>query len=365
MFQFEKFLFIKIGVEIHIKLNVNKIFTNNKKNTYYDISIPGILPNFNYLIKYFILFFCFNFNCCFFNYSIFERKLYFYYDLPKNYQIMQNNYQNIYNLIFNNYCKKKILIKKIHLEEDAASTNNFNSKNINYKRSGNSLIEIVTEPNFNSVNCLIIFIKKINKIIKNYSISKCKMQNSDLRIDINISIINKFNLLKSKKTEIKNLNSYDNIFKSSYYEIIRLFLILEFKKKKKISTRNYNKIKTIKIRNNNLKNYDYDIEYDIGIISYYNYEIIKIFYKKFKLKKIFFFLPKKKYFLLKKIYFNKLYNIKKNIFFFFSKKNKIINNFYYNYNVFIRLKINKKKILYFKIKKKIIKIFRLFELINF
>ncbi|BAF35073.1 aspartyl/glutamyl-tRNA amidotransferase B subunit [Candidatus Carsonella ruddii PV] len=365
MFQFKNFLVLKIGIEIHVHLKTNKIFTNNKKNSYYDIAIPGILPYFNYLIKYLIVFFCFNLNSCFFNFSVFERKLYFYYDLPKNYQITQNVFQNIFNLLLNNYCEKKILIKKIHLEEDAASTKNFFLKNINYNRSGNSLIEIVTEPNFNNLNCLILFIKKINKIIKNYFISDCNMYNGNLRIDVNLSIINKFNLLKSKKTEIKNLNSYENILKSSFYEVKRLLLNLEFKKKTYFSTRNYIQNKTIKIRNSNLKNYNFDIDNDIGIMSYYNYEVIKKFNKKFRLKNIFNILPKKKYFFLKKIYFNKIYNTKNFSFFFFSKKNKIMNIFYYNFSIIFFLKNKKKKVLYYKFKKKIIKILKYFELINF
>ncbi|MBY0585461.1 Asp-tRNA(Asn)/Glu-tRNA(Gln) amidotransferase subunit GatB, partial [Candidatus Carsonella ruddii] len=126
--------------------------------------------------------------------SIIERKNYFYYDLPKNYQLTQNNFQHLFNLIIKNKCLKNIIIKKIHFEEDAASSKKKKCfYEINYNRSGNSLLEIVTEPVFGNYNCLYYFLKKIKKKFLKYKISNLNMHLGEMRVDLNISILNLFN----------------------------------------------------------------------------------------------------------------------------------------------------------------------------
>ncbi|XOD39034.1 MAG: hypothetical protein ACAF48_00285 [Candidatus Carsonella ruddii] len=350
MFLVEKYYKIFIGCEIHISILRNKIFSNNNFNLY-DISFPGKLPSFNFKIINIIFLINIILISRSFLLSIIERKIYFYYDLPKNYQLTQNNFQNLFNIIINNKCKKKIIIKKIHFEEDAASSKNENNfLKINYKRSGNGLLEIVTEPNFNNFNCLFLFLKKIKKKFLKYKISNVNMHLGEMRIDLNISILNLFNFKKSKKNEIKNLNSYENIKKSLNYEIFRQIINLEKNFFLFSQTRNFNINYTSKLRKKNFsKNYNYHIDYDIGYIIQFDFEIFINknnnwnFFKKF---------PKKKY---------KLIKDNKN---FFLIKNKYIKKNFFYYNIFIFFCKNKKKIFFFLnfnlFKKNILKIKNIF-----
>ncbi|WMC19313.1 MAG: hypothetical protein NVS84_00275 [Candidatus Carsonella ruddii] len=275
MFLVNNYFKIFIGCEIHIKCNLSKIFSD-KKNNIYDISLPGVLPKFNFKIIKFIFLINFLLNGSCFFLTIIEKKLYFYYDLPKNYQLTQNNFQNIFNLIFKNKCNKKIVLKKIHFEEDAASSRKKKEiQFINYNRSGNTLLEIVTEPLFNEYKCLINFIKKIKKKIFNNKISNLNMHLNEMRFDLNLSIINLITFKKSKKIEIKNLNSFENLKKSIIYDIYRQILFLEKKKKNYLQTRSYNEKYTFKIRKKCFsKNYNYYIDYDFGYLINFDYEIL-------------------------------------------------------------------------------------------
>ncbi|AFP84088.1 aspartyl/glutamyl-tRNA amidotransferase B subunit [Candidatus Carsonella ruddii HT isolate Thao2000] len=338
----KKYFKLFIGCEIHIKCNINKLFTNNLFNIN-DISNPGVLPKFNYKINKYIFLINFLLNGNYFFLSLIERKLYFYYDLPKNYQLTQNNFQNIFNLLIKNKCNKKIIFKKVHIEEDAASSKNLNYKKIiNYKRSGNALFELVTEPLFNEINCLINFIKFLKKIIFNNKISSLNMHLNEMRIDLNLSVINLINFKKSKKIEIKNLNSFENIKKSIKYDYYRQILFLEKKYFLFQQTRSYNKY-TYKIRKKCFsKNYNYQIDYDFGYFMGFDYDLV---FKKKKKKKIFFYYPKKKYLLSIN---------KKNKYFY--KNNFFFLNFFY-YFLYKKIKKYKKIFLYkknkffFKIKK--------------
>ncbi|WGS66912.1 hypothetical protein MEJ65_00275 [Candidatus Carsonella ruddii] len=352
MFLINNYFKIFIGCEIHIKCNLNKIFSH-KKNNIYDISLPGVLPNFNIKIIKFVFLISFLLNGSCFYLTIIEKKLYFYYDLPKNYQLTQNNFQNIFNLIFKNKCNKKIILKKIHFEEDAASSKKRkNLQFINYNRSGNSLLEIVTEPLFNEYKCLINFIKKIKKNIFNNKISNLNMHLNEMRFDLNLSIINLFTFEKSKKIEIKNLNSFENLKKSIIYDFYRQILFLEKKKKKNLQTRSYNEKYTFKIRKKCFsKNYNYYIDYDFGYLINFDYEI----FKKEKKKKI--ILEK-----FPKLIYKFLNKNKKKI--FFNKNNYILKNFFF---IFIILKKIKKYKFFFLYKKNIKIIFKIkcFFCINF
>ncbi|XZR53049.1 MAG: hypothetical protein ACM3Q5_00275 [Candidatus Carsonella ruddii] len=343
MFLVNNYFKIFIGCEIHIKCNLNKIFSD-KNNNIYDISLPGVLPKFNFKIIKFIFLINFLLNGSCFYLTIIEKKLYFYYDLPKNYQLTQNNFQNIFNIILINKCNKKIILKKIHFEEDAASSKEKeNLKYINYKRSGNTLIEIVSEPLFNGYKCLINFIKKIKKKIFNSKISNLNMHLNEMRFDLNISIINLFTFKKNKKIEIKNLNSFENLKKSIIYDVYRQILFLEKKKKKNLQTRSYNEKYTFKIRKKCFsKNYNYYIDYDFGYFISFDYEIFK---KKKKKKIILEKFPKLIYIFLKKkknVFFNKNNYTLKNFFFFFlilKKIKKYKNFFLYKKNIKIVFKI--------------------------
>ncbi|MGK2931021.1 MAG: hypothetical protein ACSLEG_00225 [Candidatus Carsonella ruddii] len=338
MFLIDKFYKIFIGCEIHVNCCIKKIFSINNNNIY-NIGYMCLLPIFNNkILNIIILISKILLSKCFLI-SIIERKNYFYHDLPKNYQITQNNFQFLFNIIFINKCFKKIIIKKIHFEEDAASIKKINNKIIiNYNRSGNSLVEIVTEPIFNNINCLLFFLKKIKKKIKIYNISKLNIHLGDMRIDLNFSIINLINKKKSKKVEIKNLNSFEFIKKSIKYEYYKQILNIEKKNKLYLQTRSYFKNYTFKLRKKCFsKNYNYIIDYDFGYLILFDFEIIK----KNKNNFLFKFFPNtfnNNNFLIKNHYINKntfLYKIYKNI-----KKYK--KNFFYFKFLKYFLKIKRK-----------------------
>ncbi|XRA05466.1 MAG: hypothetical protein ACN6LP_00240 [Candidatus Carsonella ruddii] len=340
MFLLNKFYKIFIGCEVHINCFINKIFSKNI-NDIYNIGYICLLPIFNNkILNIIILLSKILLSKCFFI-SIIERKNYFYHDLPKNYQITQNNFQFLFNIILINKCLKKIIIKKIHFEEDAASIKKKKNKVlINYNRSGNTLIEIVSEPIFNNINCLLFFLKNIKKKMIIYNISKLNMHLGDMRIDLNLSIINLINKKKSKKIEIKNLNSFDFIKKSIKYEYYKQILNIEKNNKLYLQTRSYLKNYTFKLRKKCFsKSYNYIIDYDFGYLIFFDFEII---------------INNKNNFLFKKCpNYNKFIN--KNIFIF---KNMFL------YKIYKNVKKYKKIFFYFKFLKYFLKIKKKF-LFNF
>ncbi|WP_433926973.1 hypothetical protein ACJEC8_01025 [Candidatus Carsonella ruddii] len=339
MFLINNYYKIFIGCEIHIKCNINKIFSINKKNIY-DIGYIGILPLFNFnILKIIFLLSNILISKCFFL-SIIERKNYFYFDLSKNYQLTQNNFQFLFNIVLINKCFKKIVIKKIHFEEDASSSKK--KKNIiyiNYDRSGNSLLELVTEPMFNNIKCLLFFLKKIKKKMIINNVSNLNMYLGEMRVDLNLSIINLFNNKKTKKIEIKNLNSFDTIKKSVKYEFYRQILNLEYNISCFSQTRSYYNNYTFKLRKkSSSKNYNYIIDYDFGYLLFFDFQIIN------KKKKNFLFLK----------FPNKKFNVKNKNFLI---KNKYKINFNFFYNIYRKIKKYKFFFLFFnKFQKKISKI---------
>ncbi|MFI4883737.1 MAG: hypothetical protein ACH6QQ_00830 [Candidatus Carsonella ruddii] len=343
MFIVDKFYKIFIGCEIHINCFINKIFSKNINNIY-NIGYMCLLPIFNNeILNIIILLSKILLSKCFLI-SIFERKNYFYHDLSKNYQITQNDFQFLFNIILINKCLKKIIIKKIHLEEDASSIKkNKNKIIINYKRSGNGLIEIVTEPVFNNINCLLMFLKKIKKKIIIYNISKLNIHLGDMRVDLNLSIINLINKKKSKKIEIKNLNSFEFIKKSIKYEYYKQILNIEKNNNLYLQTRGYLKNHTFKLRKKCFnKNYNYIIDYDFGYLVFFDFEII---------------IKNKNKFIFKK--FPNIFN--NNVFF---NKNNYINKNIFLYKIYKTIKKHKKIFFYFKFLKYFLKIKKKF-LFNF
>jgi aspartyl-tRNA(Asn)/glutamyl-tRNA(Gln) amidotransferase subunit B len=135
----------------------------------------------------------------------FDRKNYFYWDLPKGYQITQ-----YFNPIAKNgnlqiSPTKNITINHFHLEEDTAKTIIDNGEIIiDYNRSGSPLIEIVTDPVFSNGYEVVLFLNKLKQILCFLDISDAKMENGSLRVDVNISLSNTKEL--GNKVEIKNLN---------------------------------------------------------------------------------------------------------------------------------------------------------------
>ncbi|HFL8794734.1 MAG TPA: Asp-tRNA(Asn)/Glu-tRNA(Gln) amidotransferase subunit GatB [Candidatus Azosocius sp. HAIN] len=225
----------KIGLEVHVQLNTkSKIFStsstkyNSKPNeniSLLDIGLPGTLPVLNKNSIDMALKFGLAIKGNILPISIFDRKNYFYPDLPKGYQISQfffpiikNGYINIYN----NNKKKIINIDRAHLEEDAAKLSHKNNiTEIDYNRAGIPLLEIVSKPNINSAKEASLYLKKLHNIICNIKICDGKLQEGSFRCDVNISLKEKNNKKLGKKVEIKNINSFKFVENAINYEIKR------------------------------------------------------------------------------------------------------------------------------------------------
>ena len=183
---------------------------NNNYINNIDLATPGYLPQINQLGILFLLKAGILLNCKIKNKFKFERKNYFYFDLPKGFQLTEQINPVVYDgkiIISNN---KQINIRQIQLEEDTAKQLTKNNKlHLNYNRSGIALLEIVTEPNFTSYDEIEEFIIVLGKMLNSINISNCNMSKGNFRVDVNISVSTK--KYKHERTEIKNLNSLKNI----------------------------------------------------------------------------------------------------------------------------------------------------------
>ena len=242
---------IKIGLEIHIQLNTkNKMFCfclnqfgkiANSLICPICTAHPGTLPILNREVVERAIIAGLLCNCEISKLSRFDRKSYFYPDMPKNYQITQYNlpickngslYISGRSIHGNLIQSKSIRINRIHLEEDVAKVNYINKKVwIDYNRAGIPLIEIVTEPDISSADEAYVYLTTLKKIMKHADISNCEMEKAQIRCDVNISLnlIDKSdNIIPGVKIEIKNLNSFKSVYKSILYEIERETNILNY-----------------------------------------------------------------------------------------------------------------------------------------
>nr|WP_317356965.1 Asp-tRNA(Asn)/Glu-tRNA(Gln) amidotransferase subunit GatB [uncultured Tyzzerella sp.] len=276
---------VNIGLEVHIELNTkNKMFCSCK-SSFGDkeninvcpicLAQPGALPIPNkdaiaLAIKTGIAT-----NCKIDKKVIFDRKNYFYKDLPKGYQITQ---------FFNPICKdgyinipnKKINIRQIHIEEDAGKVCKNNI--IDYNRAGVPLLELVTMPDFESDEEVIQFLKALKEILIFCNVSDCKIQEGSMRVDINLSV-RKENMPLGNRVEIKNVGSFKSIKNAINYEIKRHINLLENNNNINVETRKFdeNNNKTVFMRNKEtIKDYSYFKEPDILNINLSNNFILNI-----------------------------------------------------------------------------------------
>ncbi len=228
-----------IGLEIHVQLNTDtKIFCGcstsfgsspNSNTCPVCLGLPGVLPvlNENVLKKSILAGLALNTEIA--HYSKFDRKNYFYPDLPKAYQISQfdkpiciNGYINIKN----GDETKKIRINRLHMEEDAGKSIHSDdpAKKVSYidfNRTGTPLAEIVSEPDINSSEEAFQYLSTVRQIIKYTEVSDCNMEEGSLRCDVNISLKPTGVTELGTKVEIKNMNSFKAIKAAIEYEIIR------------------------------------------------------------------------------------------------------------------------------------------------
>ncbi len=212
-----------IGLEIHVELATkSKIFCScttefgGEPNTHccpVCTGMPGTLPVFNKKVLEYSVKAGLALNCQITKYNKFDRKNYFYPDLPKAYQISQLFLPFARNG-FVDIGTKKIGIHEIHMEEDAGKlihSVQTGETFTDYNRCGVPLIEIVTEPDFRSTEEVTTFLTKIKSIFEYLGISDCKMQEGSMRVDVNISVKEKSSNVLGTRTEMKNLNSFRGI----------------------------------------------------------------------------------------------------------------------------------------------------------
>ena len=212
-----------IGLEVHVELNTNSKFFSSSLNNYnslpnhnvnyIDLAYPGTLPTLNKEainqgIRAAILL-----NASINKEMHFDRKNYFYPDIPKNYQITQNTTPigvNGYIEIEVNGVKKKIRIHDIHLEEDTAKSIHKEDKSyLDFNRAGLPLLEIVSEADMESGEEAVLYLEKLRELFLYAGISDCKIEEGSMRCDANISISKTDKL--GTKVEIKNIGSISNV----------------------------------------------------------------------------------------------------------------------------------------------------------
>ena len=236
---------VVIGLETHAELDTeSKLFCGcstkfgsepNTQTCPVCLGLPGVLPVMNKKAFEHSLKAALSLSCEISEFTNFDRKSYYYPDLPKNYQTSQN-YFNIGN---NGYVdivvkgkEKKIDIHNVHLEEEAGKlvhpeTSGANYSLVDFNRAGVPLLEIVTQPDMRSVEEVESYMQTLRNILLYIGVSDCKMQEGSLRFEASISLREKGSNVLGNRVEIKNLNSMKAVLKVIAYEISRQSSLLD------------------------------------------------------------------------------------------------------------------------------------------
>lgn len=230
-----------IGLEVHCELDTNSKNFSSSPNTFteipninvstVDLGLPGILPYPNKEAVKKALKTAMALHCTNPDEVVFDRKNYFYPDLPKGYQITQVTKPmgiNGYLDILVNGEKKRVLIHQLHLEEDTASLDHFNNYSlIDYNRSGIPLIEIVTEPCIENADQAVTFLEDLRDVFLFLGVSEARSNYGQMRCDVNISVMKDTDKELGTKVEMKNINAFTNVRAAIEYEIKRQTELLE------------------------------------------------------------------------------------------------------------------------------------------
>lgn len=226
------------GLEIHVQLNTqSKIFSAdsavfgakpNEHISTVSLALPGALPKLNKEVIEKAIRIGLALNCTINQHNFFDRKNYFYADLPKGYQITQDNSpictNGFLNVVLANGDEKRIGINRIHLEEDAGKSLHDQDAKYSYvdlNRAGVPLIEIVTEPDIRSAEEASALLTEIRQLVRHLDVSDGNMEEGSLRCDANISIREKGTTDFGTRCEVKNLNSIRNVRRAMDFEFGR------------------------------------------------------------------------------------------------------------------------------------------------
>lgn len=232
-----------IGLEVHAELSTDsKIFCScstefgappNTHTCPICLGHPGVLPVVNKKAIEYAVRAALALNCDISGETKFDRKNYFYPDLPKAYQISQYDKpigKNGWIEIEVNGTKKKIRINRLHLEEDAGKSNHMENGEgtlLDFNRVGVPLIEIVSEPDISSPEEARVYLEKLKAIIQYTGVSDVKMEEGSLRCDANISLRPEGQKELGTRTELKNMNSFKGVQRALEYEEKRQAEVLD------------------------------------------------------------------------------------------------------------------------------------------
>ena len=221
-----------IGIEVHVELkSMAKVFSlsknsfNDEANTninVIDLGYPGVLPKLNKGVIDSALKACLALNCKINRLMHFDRKNYFYPDLPKGYQITQQDtpigYDGFVEVEVDGN-KEKIYLERIHIEEDTCKSIHTDYTLLNYNRAGVPLIEIVTKPCITSSKQAVAYLEKLRETLLYLGVSDVKIEEGSMRCDVNVSVSDTDSL--GTKCEVKNIGSISNVGLAIDYEIKR------------------------------------------------------------------------------------------------------------------------------------------------
>jgi aspartyl-tRNA(Asn)/glutamyl-tRNA(Gln) amidotransferase subunit B len=254
-----------IGLEVHVQLKTrSKMFCASpvefgaEPNTHICpvcLGLPGALPVMNHEALRMTVLTGLMLGCDIAPICKFDRKNYFYPDMPKNYQISQydmplctNGAVSLHDLAYPKDAQKNIAtsdkevhLVRIHLEEDVAKSFHFeNSTGIDFNRAGTPLMEIVTQPEINSPEEAFAFLASLKQILIYGAVSDADMEKGQLRCDCNVSVRPESQIELGAKIEIKNLNSISGVRRALAYELRRQIAALESGETLEQETRGWN-----------------------------------------------------------------------------------------------------------------------------
>ena len=233
-----------IGLEVHVSLSTkSKLFSGtaseygaapNTQANIFDLALPGTLPVFNEEALRMAVRFGLAIGADIGKHSVFDRKNYFYPDLPKGYQVTQLDFPTVgrgsLTVTLEDGTEKVIGVTRAHIEENAGKSLHeefSDSSGIDLNRAGEPLLEIVSEPEIKNAEEAVAYLKKLHSIVRYLDISDAIMAQGSMRCDVNVSIRPKGETELGTRTEIKNINSFRFVEKAIHSEILRQREVIE------------------------------------------------------------------------------------------------------------------------------------------
>ena len=237
-----------IGIEVHVELKTkDKVFSYALNNTtalpntlvnIVDLAYPGVLPQVNKEVVLFAIKIANALHANITRKMLFDRKNYFYPDLPKGYQITQSKTPIGTAGFLDITSDKKVRIHELHIEEDTCKSLHTETETLlNYNRAGVPLIEIVSEPDMNSKEEAMTYLEKLKELLFYLGVSDCKMEEGSMRADVNVSVSKDTTL--GTRCEIKNIGSIKEVGQAIDYEVKRQIELLEKGEKIEEETRKF------------------------------------------------------------------------------------------------------------------------------